>query len=70
MSKKAKFEIGQTVFLRSDVLSATPMTVLEIEENLLGSGHLYEVCWLLKSGKVLYSTFPETALRESIAAKK
>lgn len=69
MTQKTKFEIGHTVFLKSDVLGSNPMTILEIEENSFDTGCGYQVCWFTKSSRILYSTFPETALRESVTKK-
>lgn len=69
MKQKLKFEIGQTVFLKSDITGAYPMTILEIEENSFDTGSGCHVCWFNKSGRMLYNTIPEDALRESLAIK-
>jgi len=53
MTQKTKFEIGQTVFLKSDVLGSNPMTILEIEENSFDTGCGYQVCWFTKSSRIL-----------------
>jgi len=69
MNSKSKFEIGQTLFLKSDLSGDNPMTVLEIDKYYCDSGCGYNVCWFTKSGRMLYNTFPENALREGVALK-
>lgn len=61
--KKVTFEIGQTVFLKSDILGEHPMTVLDIETYSHESGDMLQVCWISKSGKMNYDAFPEPAIR-------
>ncbi len=61
--KQIVFEIGSTVFLKSDVLGEHPMTILDIEEYGHETGDMIQVCWYSKSGKMHYDAFPEPALR-------
>jgi hypothetical protein len=66
MKKSEKMEVGDVVYLKSDVSGEYPMTIVESlppdDDEYLPR---WQVCWLTKSGHTKYSGFPEKALRKS-----
>jgi len=65
--KNQKFEVGQTVFLKSDVQGLHAMVILEVLEHEYdaGNGDGCRVCWITKGGRMMYDQFPAIILREA-----
>lgn len=65
MKKSEKFQIGDIVFLRSDVQGSFPMTIVDCFDHDIDNSERWEVCWINKQGYVKYGVFPEKILKKS-----
>ena len=54
----SKFEVGQVVYLKSDLCYQFPMTIREIDFKII------KVCWLDQRGQPKYDGFMVEMIRE------